>query len=327
MDLVDILRGAGIIVFIVALAGVIAYLGDRVGHNVGRKRLTLLNIRPRYTSTIVAVATGMIIALVVTLAAVFGSNEVKTAFFRLNQLNAEIASAQARANEAESKVNNGRLVVGVGTPMGNGAVLIPQNASPDVRRRLVKQLYDQTVAYVNRVYPPLGLRPFKAPANVQKVLDDYADSPDMRADLAEGDVLILAAADRNLYAAPVQPGRADTSDQVHFGITPPIPDRLIYKRGDLIAYESVPSGKNVSAQLALYELLANFVPQKATSDGFPPYFVRNVLPVQTFPPSPAQMQQMLAGGSGNYVMSAFAATDIYPHTLQIPVVVVLQKVP
>lgn len=326
MDFVDILRGAGIIVFIVALAGVIAYLGDRVGHNVGRKRLTLLNIRPRYTSTIVAVATGMIIALVVTLAAVFGSNEVKTAFFRLNQLNAEIANAQARAAKAESKVNDARLVVGVGTPMGNGAVLIPQNASPEMRRRLVKQLYDQTVAYVNRVYPPLGLRPFKAPPNVQKVLDDYADSPDMRADLAEGDVLILAVADRNLYTAP--PGRsADSSDQVHFGITPPIPDRLIYKRGDLIAYESVPSGKNVSAQLALYELLANFVPQKATADGFPPYFVRNVLPVQTLPPSPAQMQQMLAGGSGNYVMSAFAATDIYPHTLQIPVVVVLQKVP
>ncbi len=323
MDFVDLLRGAGIIIFIVALAGIIAYAGDRIGHQVGRKRLTLLNIRPRYTSTIIAVATGMIIALVVTLAAIFASNEVKTAFFRLNEINAEIAKAQARAAEAESKVNNGRLIVGVGTPMGNGAVLIPQDASPQTRRRLVKQLYDQTVAYVNRVYPPLGLRPFKPPANVQQVLDNYADSPEMRAALAEGDVLVLAAADQNLYAAP--PGKP--SDAIHFGITPPIPDRLMYRRGDLIAYESVPSGKNVSAQLALYELLANFVPQKATADGFPPYFVRNVLPVQTLPPATAQMQSMLANGSGNYVMTAFAATDIYPHTLQLPVVVVLQKVP
>ena len=61
------LRGTGIVIFIVVLAGVIAYLGDRVGHQVGRKRLTLFNIRPRYTSTIIAVATGMIIALVITL--------------------------------------------------------------------------------------------------------------------------------------------------------------------------------------------------------------------------------------------------------------------
>ena len=324
MNFIDLLRGAGIIIFIVALAGLIAYAGDRIGHQVGRKRLTLLNIRPRYTSTIVAVATGMIIALVVTLAAIFGSNQVQTAFFRLNQINAEIAKAQARAAEYESKVNNGHLVVGVGTPIGNGAVLIPQNASPDMRRRLVKQLYDQTVAYVNRVYPPLGLRPFTPPANVQRVLDSYADSPEMRAALTEGDVLVLAAADQNLYAA----GRPnERGDEVHFGLTSPIPDRLMYKKGDLIAYESVPSGKNVSAQLALYELLANFVPQKATADGFPPYFVRNVLPVQTLPPTVAQMQQMLATGSGNYVMSAFAATDIYPHTLQLPVVVVLQKIP
>jgi hypothetical protein len=324
MSFVDLVRGAGTILFIVALAGLIAYAGDRIGHQVGRKRLTLLNIRPRYTSTIIAVATGMIIALIVTLAAIFASNQVQTAFFRLNQINAEIAKAQARATEAESKVNNGRLVVGVGTPMGNGAVLIPADATPQMRRRLVKQLYDQTVAYVNRVYPPLGLRPFTPPANVQQVLDSYADSPEMRAALAEGDVLVLAAADQNLYAAG-RPG--ERGDEVHFGITPPIPDRLMYKRGDLIAYESVPSGKNVSAQLALYELLANFVPQKATSDGFPPYFVRNVLPVQTLPPTAAQMQTMLANGTGNYVMTAFAATDIYPHTLQLPIVVVLQKVP
>ncbi len=318
MNFVDLVRGAGTILFIVALAGLIAYAGDRIGHQVGRKRLTLLNIRPRYTSTIIAVATGMIIALIVTLAAIFASTQVQTAFFKLNQINAEIAKAQARATEAESKVNTGRLVVGVGTPMGYSPVLIPQDATPQTRRRLVKQLYDQTVAYVNQVYPPLGLRPFKPPSNVQQVLDSYANSPEMGAALSEGDVLVLAAADKNLYAP---------SDEVHFGLTRPIPDRLMYKRGDLIAYESVPSGKNVNAQLALYELLANFLPQKATSDGFPPYFVSNVRQIQSFPPSTAQMQTMLANGTGNYVLSAFAAMDIYPHTLALPVVVVLQKVP
>jgi len=324
MNFVDLIRGAGTILFIVALAGLIAYAGDRIGHQVGRKRLTLLNIRPRYTSTIIAVATGMIIALIVTLAAIFASNQVQTAFFRLKQINAEIAKAQARATEAESKVNNGRLVVGVGTPMGYSPVLIPQNASAQVRRRLVMQLYNQTVAYVNQVYPPLGLRPFKPPANVQQVLEKYADSNEMRAAIAEGDVLILAAADQNLYAAS-RPGQL--GDEVHFGITPPIPDRLMYKRGDLIAYESVPSGKNVNAQLALIELLTNFVPQKAISDGFPQYFASSVRPIQSFPPSVTQMQTMLANGTGTYVLSAFAANDIYPHSLGLQVVVVLQKVP
>ena len=63
------LGGIALIVAIVLIAGVIAYIGDRVGHQVGRKRLTLFNLRPKYTSTIVAVGTGMMIALVVTLTA------------------------------------------------------------------------------------------------------------------------------------------------------------------------------------------------------------------------------------------------------------------
>ncbi len=317
MQYLDLLRGTGIVIFIVALAGIIAYAGDRIGHQVGRKRLTIFNIRPRYTSTIIAVATGMIIALVVTLAAIFAFNEVKTAFFRLNQINAEIAQAQARAKELEIKVNNGTLVIAVNTPLGNGAVRIPQDASPQLRRQLVQQLYDQTVAYVNRVYAPLGLRAFKPPANVKKVLDDYADAPEMRADLAEGNVLVLAAADQNLYL----------HDQMHFGLTRPILDRLMYRRGDAIAQETVPAGKNVNAQIALAELLGNFVPQKAANDGFPPYFVRRVRQVQTIPPTLAQMQTMLTKGSGTFVMTAFAATDIYPHTYELPVVVVLQKIP
>jgi len=186
-----------------------------------------------------------------------------------------------------------------------------------LRRQLVQQLYDQTVAYVNRVYAPLGLKPFKPPANVKKVLDDYADAPEMRADLVEGDVLVLAAADQNLYL----------HDQIHFGLTRPIPDRLMYRRGDAIAQETVPSGKNVSAQLALAELLRTFVPQKSARDGFPPYFIQRVVPVQTLPPTAAQMQMMLTNGSGTFVMTAFAATDIYPHTFGLPVVVVLQKIP
>ena len=88
MQVIDIVRGIGIVLFIALVAGGIAYVGDRVGHQVGRKRLTLFGIRPRYTSTIIAVGTGMIIALVVTLAAIIASQQVKTAFFRLNSINA-----------------------------------------------------------------------------------------------------------------------------------------------------------------------------------------------------------------------------------------------
>ena len=73
-------------------------------------------------------------------------------------------------------------------------------------------------------------------------------------------------------------------------------------------------------------MLQSFVPQKAAQDGFPIYFLSNVRLLQTIPPTLAQMQTMLASRS-TFVMTAFAATDIYPHTYGLPVVVVLQKIP
>ena len=75
--------GLLVVIIIIVMAGAIAYVGDRVGHQVGRKRLTLFGLRPKYTSTIVAVGTGMLIALIVTLGALAASSYVRTAFFRL----------------------------------------------------------------------------------------------------------------------------------------------------------------------------------------------------------------------------------------------------
>ena len=59
------LGGIATILMIIVVAGAIAYFGDRVGHVVGRRRMTLFNLRPKYTSTIFAVGFGMLIAVVV----------------------------------------------------------------------------------------------------------------------------------------------------------------------------------------------------------------------------------------------------------------------
>ncbi|MGD1067799.1 MAG: DUF3084 domain-containing protein, partial [Vulcanimicrobiaceae bacterium] len=72
-----LLSGVLSVLGIAIVAGGIAYIGDRVGHQVGRKRLTLFGLRPKYTSTIVAVVTGMMIAVSVTLIALLASSEVR----------------------------------------------------------------------------------------------------------------------------------------------------------------------------------------------------------------------------------------------------------
>jgi DUF3084 family protein len=317
LNFIDILRGTGIVVFIVVLAGVIAYLGDRVGHQVGRKRLTLFNIRPRYTSTIIAVATGMIIALVITLVAIFASNQVKTAFFRLNEINAEIAKAQARASELEKKVTTAPVVVQLGQPMSPIVGRVALNAPQGLRTDSVQDFYRQTVGFVNREYtrPPYELKKFVPPSNVQQILDNLANSPQMQAAVTQSPVLLFALADQNLYAG----------DQIHFGVQA-YPDRLIVPAGQAIASVIIPSGKNVSADVAMAELLQNYVPGEMGRRGMPPFVAGNVIP-QKLLPDITQMEHTLVSGSGTYLMTAFAASDIFTHTFKVPVVVTLQKAP
>jgi uncharacterized protein (DUF3084 family) len=99
----SLVGGLLVVVIIIVLAGAIAYVGDRVGHQVGRKRLTLFGLRPKYTSTIVAVGTGMLIALIVTLGALGASSYVRTAFFRLGTLTGRINELQAQALSLEKE--------------------------------------------------------------------------------------------------------------------------------------------------------------------------------------------------------------------------------
>jgi hypothetical protein len=318
MHLLSLLRGVGLIVFIVVLAGVIAYIGDRVGHQIGRKRLTLFNIRPRYTSTIIAVGTGMLIALVITLVAIFASNQVQTAFFRLNEINAEIASAQARAKQLEQKFTQSPVCVSLDSLMGGSVGRIPRNAPSGLRKDIIQNFYQQTVANLNREYtgPPCNLKKFSPPANVDAKLTELANRPEMDAWTSQGEVLLVVTADQNLYP----------NDPIHFGITP-VPDRLLVPEGRPIAtLGPIPAGKNASADLALAELVNGAVPRSMLQLGMPANFVGNVFP-QKMLPTLQEMRRTLTVGSGNYVMAAFASTDIYPHTFGVPVVVTLQKMP
>ena len=41
--------GVLLIVVVIGLSGLIAYLGDRIGMKVGKRRISLFGLRPKYT--------------------------------------------------------------------------------------------------------------------------------------------------------------------------------------------------------------------------------------------------------------------------------------
>ncbi|HVA32977.1 MAG TPA: DUF3084 domain-containing protein [Candidatus Baltobacteraceae bacterium] len=310
----EILRGIANVLFVMLIAGGVAYVGDRVGHQVGRKRLTLYGIRPRYTSTIIAIATGMIIALVVTLVAIFASQEVKIAFFQLNTINQQIAQLQTRERNLEAKVNSGRLVWPVDQLMAPFYRLIKQHATPAERLSTIRTFYFDSVKYINANYPSLGLKPYAIPPDVDKKLAASAnDTKNLVAKLEDSDVMLTATSDQNLFA----------NDQIHFGITE-TPDKLGYRKGQIIAQLKITGKTGASANIALGQL-TNEVSVNARGLGLPGFLADNVQPLQLLP-APAQMQQMLAA-PGAYLLTAFAAEDFYPHIGGIPIIIVLTKQP
>ena len=54
--------GLTLVLTLAVVGGVIAYIGDRLGMSIGRKKLTLFGLRPKHTSILVTIVTGVFIA-------------------------------------------------------------------------------------------------------------------------------------------------------------------------------------------------------------------------------------------------------------------------
>jgi DUF3084 family protein len=312
MNFVEIVRGIGNLAFVMVLAGAVAYVGDRVGHQVGRRRLSLYGIRPRYTSTIIAIATGMIIALVVSLAAIFASQQVKTAFFKLNSINQEITELQARQHELEAKVNNGRLVLPVDTLMVPFYRIIAESESPKQRLATIRSYYFFAVKYVNATYPRLGLKPYAIPPDADKRLSALANDLTTAAELSQANVMLTVSSDQNLFE----------NDQIHFAVSV-TQDTRYFRKGEVIAQLVIPGKSGASIPLALNQV-ENYVALTARRLRLPP-FLSDVQPTQLIPDA-QQMQQTLSK-PGTYLLTAYAADDYYPHVGGIPIVIVLTAQP
>lgn len=313
MNFVQVIRGIGNVAAVMALAGMVAYVGDRVGHQVGRKRLSLFGIRPRYTSTIVAIATGMVIALVVTLGAIFASEQVKTAFFKLASINQQITELQARQRDLEAKVNTGRLVFPVDTLMVPFYRIIPQSAPESERLGTIRGYYFFAVKYVNATYPRLGLRPYAIPADADRKLKGLANDLTTAAKLSQANVMLTVTSDQNLFE----------NDQIHFGINV-TPDIRYFQKGQRIAQLVIPGRSGASINIALIQL-QNYVSVSARRLNLPPFLSDIFQPMQLIP-DVQQMQQQISK-PGTYLLTAYAAQDFYPHVGGIPIIIALTQVP
>lgn len=80
------LYGAIIITALICFSGLIAYLGDQIGMKVGKKRISLFGLRPKYTSVLITVLTGILIATLTIFSILLINENVRQAVFDIQQV-------------------------------------------------------------------------------------------------------------------------------------------------------------------------------------------------------------------------------------------------
>lgn len=99
------MTGITLILVLALMGGLIAYLGDKLGSKIGKKRLRLFGLRPHDTSVVMTIVSGMLVAALTIIVLTIASKEVRTALFGMKQMRAEIASLTATRDKANEELS------------------------------------------------------------------------------------------------------------------------------------------------------------------------------------------------------------------------------
>jgi uncharacterized protein (DUF3084 family) len=282
------LRGIITIAIMVVVAGAIAYIGDRVGHLVGRRRMTLFGLRPRYTSTIFAVGFGMLIALLVIGLVALVSQEARQALFSINRLNEQIKTlTDERDNLLQDPV-----VLRAGEPLTPAFLVRSTDSETEIENRLAL-LFDG-VANLSHNYPVLPYRTSVKSADAQAKIEQTAK---YIKSLEPASAIVIPVAGENIFRG----GPWKFSLNVY-------KNALIYRKGEIIASVMVRNGKDISGDQAALISLNSAISRSAVDHGMPPMLADNPT---TRPEVFNRAVERLTATSGPAIVKAVAANDIY----------------
>ncbi len=104
--------GIRLIIIMALVGGFIAYLADKMGSKIGKKRLSVFGLRPKHTSVLLTVLSGTLIAVLTVGVMAIASESARTALFGMDKLQQELKSltsekeaAAVALQDAHEKVN------------------------------------------------------------------------------------------------------------------------------------------------------------------------------------------------------------------------------
>lgn len=102
--------GLRLILILAVVGGLIAFIGDKLGSKIGKKKLSVFGLRPYHTSVLMTVITGILIASITLITMAVASDSARTAMFGMEKLQNELVTlnqekAQAAAVLAQAQAD------------------------------------------------------------------------------------------------------------------------------------------------------------------------------------------------------------------------------
>ena len=92
--------GIRLIIIMAIVGGFIAYLADKMGSKIGKKKMSIFGLRPKHTSILLTVTSGTIIAVLTIGVMAASSQSARTALFGMDKLQQELKLLNAEKAEA-----------------------------------------------------------------------------------------------------------------------------------------------------------------------------------------------------------------------------------
>ncbi|MCF8008712.1 MAG: DUF3084 domain-containing protein [Halanaerobiales bacterium] len=100
------MSGINIMIIVLIFSGIIAYIGDRIGMKAGKKKVSLFGLRPRYSSMIITILTGVIIALLTISILLFVYTNLRQALFNINDVLDRLTNLNERLAEKDAELSD-----------------------------------------------------------------------------------------------------------------------------------------------------------------------------------------------------------------------------
>lgn len=138
-----------IFLLVAILAGGIAMLGNQLGRKIGRRKMSVFGLRPRYTSIVITTVTGCVIACSTLALAMVFSQDIRDAILgtsaRLTELQTREKQLIERVNQLAEEVRRGTII----WKYGEKVALTTIRANSD--REAVKKSIGEMIAFGNFV--------------------------------------------------------------------------------------------------------------------------------------------------------------------------------